>query len=115
MRVTLSPLSNVISFVGHSVKQCIIKINIKYLHCQRLFNKLRCFFGYSLGVAKTAFLGMRISPELRKQLQQIAQREERSISQICEVFLRGGAAAYQTEGAKYLERILAKRKGQTEQ
>ena len=66
-------------------------------------------------MAKSAFLGMRISPELRKYLEQIALREERSISQICEVLLRGGVAAYQKEGSKYLERILAKRKNDTEQ
>jgi hypothetical protein len=72
------------------------------------------FFGYSLVVPKSAFLGMRISPELRKQLEQIALREERSISQICEVLLRGGAAAYQKEGSKYLQRILSRRKGETE-
>ena len=66
-------------------------------------------------MAKSAFLGMRISPELRKYLEQIALREERSISQICEVLLRGGVAAYQKGGSKYLERILAKRKNDTEQ
>ena len=66
-------------------------------------------------MAKSAFLGMRISPELRKHLEQIALREERSISQICEVLLRGGVAAYQRDGSKYLERILAKRKSDTEQ
>ena len=66
-------------------------------------------------MAKSAFLGMRISPELRKYLEQIALREERSISQICEVLLRGGVAAYQKEGSKYLERILVKRKNDTEQ
>lgn len=71
--------------------------------------------GYSLEVAKSAFLGMRISPELRKQLAQIALREERSTSQICEVLLRGGVAAYQKEGTKYLQRILAKAKSDTEQ
>lgn len=73
------------------------------------------FFGYSLEVAKSAFLGMRIGSELREQLEQIALREERSMSQICEVLLRGGAAAYQKEGSKYLQRILSRRKGATEQ
>jgi len=84
------------------------------LYCQRLFNSFATLFGYSLGMAKSAFLGMRISPDLRKQLEQIAQREERSISQICEVLLRGGAAAYRREGAKYLQRILEKSKGEAD-
>jgi predicted transcriptional regulator len=72
-------------------------------------------FGYILLVAKSAFLGMRIPSELKKQLEQIARREERSISQICEVLLREGAAAYQKEGSKYIQRILARRKDASEQ
>lgn len=56
-----------------------------------------------------------MNPELKKQLQQIAQREERSISQVCEVLLRGGVAAYQKEGAKYLQRLLSGRKGEMEE
>jgi len=85
-----------------------------YPLCQRLFNNLAGFFGYSFDVPKSAFIGMRISPELRRQLEQIALREERSISQICEVLLRGGVTAYQKDGAKYLQRILTNRKSATE-
>jgi hypothetical protein len=66
-------------------------------------------------MAKSAFLGLRVSPELRKQLEQIAQREERSISQVCEVLLRGGVTAYQKSGSKYLQRLLSERKGETGQ
>ena len=66
-------------------------------------------------MAKSAFLGFRLNPELRKQLEKIALREERSISQICEVLLRGGVAAYQKEGSKYVQRFLSRRKGETEQ
>jgi hypothetical protein len=73
------------------------------------------FFGYIGAMAKSAFLGIRMNPELRKQLEQIAQREERSISQVCEVLLRGGVAAYQKEGAKYLQRLLSGRKSEMEQ
>jgi hypothetical protein len=51
-----------------------------------------------------------MDPELRKQLEQIALREERSISQVCEVLLRGGVAAYQKGGGKYLQRLLSGRK-----
>jgi len=65
-------------------------------------------------MAKSSFLGIRMNPELKKQLQQIAQREERSISQVCEVLLRGGVATYQKEGAKYLQRFLSGRKGEME-
>jgi hypothetical protein len=66
-------------------------------------------------MAKSAFLGIRMNPELKKQLEQIALREERSISQVCEVLLRGGAAAYQKEGSKYFQRLLSGRKSETEQ
>jgi len=65
-------------------------------------------------VAKSAFLGFRLDPELKKQLEKIALREERSISQICEVLLRGGVAAYQKEGPKYVQRFLSGRKIEAE-
>jgi hypothetical protein len=61
-------------------------------------------------MAKSAFLGIRLNPELKKQLEQIALREERSISQVCEVLLRGGIGAYQKEGSKYLQSLLSGRK-----
>ena len=66
-------------------------------------------------MAKSAFLGLRVNPQLRKHLEQIAQREERSISQVCEVLLRGGVLAYQKSGSKYFQRLLSERKGETEQ
>jgi hypothetical protein len=72
------------------------------------------FWGYICTVAKSAFIGMRMNPELRMQLERIAHREERSISQICEVLLRGGVAAYQKEGSRYLQRFLSKQKPETE-
>lgn len=71
--------------------------------------------GYICTVAKSAFLGIRMNPELRTQLERIAQKEERSISQVCEVLLRGGVAAYQKEGSRYLQRFLSKQKPETEQ
>jgi hypothetical protein len=59
-------------------------------------------------VPKTAFLGFRVSPDLKKQLEFIAQKEERSISQVCEVLLRGGVASYKRQGSKYLQGLLSK-------
>ena len=61
---------------------------------------------YICAVTKSAFLGIRMHPELRTQLERIAQREERSKSQISEVLLRGGVAAYQKDGSKYFQRVL---------
>lgn len=65
-------------------------------------------------MAKRAFLGFRLLPELKNELERIAAREERSISQICEVLLRGGVEAYKKEGSKYLQRFLAKYKQEQE-
>jgi hypothetical protein len=61
-------------------------------------------------MAKSAFLGIRMDPKLRTELEVIAQKEERSMSQICEVLLRGGVSAYEKEGSKYLQRYLLKPK-----
>jgi hypothetical protein len=55
---------------------------------------------------KNAPLAFRIPGELKKSLQQIANREARSISQICEILLTIGTEAYGREGSKYLERYL---------
>ena len=61
-------------------------------------------------MAKKAFLGFRLNPELKKQLEEIALAEERSISQVCEMLLRKGAEAYQKKGPKYLQQFLPRQK-----
>jgi len=55
---------------------------------------------------KNAPLAFRIPGELKRSLQQIANREARSISQICEILLTIGTEAYGKEGSKYLNRYL---------
>jgi len=55
---------------------------------------------------KDAPLAFRIPSELKKGLEQIADREARSISQICELLLKGGVEAYKKEGPEYLHRLL---------
>jgi len=57
-------------------------------------------------VARKTFLGVRIDPELRKALEEVANLEERSVSQICELMLRKGVEGYKKEGTKYLQRPL---------
>ena len=64
-------------------------------------------------VAKKEFLAFRLNPELKQQIQEIADSEERSISQICDLLLRGGVEAYKREGPQYLQRLLAKQKPKT--
>lgn len=73
------------------------------------------FRGNIGSVPKTAFLGFRVSPDLKKQLEVIAQKEERSISQICDVLLRGGVAAYKRQGPKYLQGFLSKQETESRQ
>jgi hypothetical protein len=58
---------------------------------------------------KNAPLAFRISSELKKTLEQIANREARSISQICEILLTIGTETYGKEGSKYLLRYLGQR------
>jgi hypothetical protein len=56
---------------------------------------------------KKDFVAFRIPPELKKEIQEIADREARSISQICELLLADGVQAYKKEGAKFLQRLVA--------
>ena len=60
-------------------------------------------------VAKKVFLGFRLNPDLKKQLEEIAAHEERSLSQICELLLRKGVDGYKKEGAAYFRRTIASR------
>jgi hypothetical protein len=55
---------------------------------------------------KNAPLAFRVSNDLKKNLQRIADREARSTSQICELLLTIGVDAYEKEGARYLQRLL---------
>ncbi len=55
-------------------------------------------------------MGFRLNSELKEKLEQIAAREERSTSQVCELLLRGGVDMYEREGTKYLQRILSQQK-----
>jgi hypothetical protein len=59
---------------------------------------------------KNAPLAFRIPSELKRALQQIADREARSISQVCEILLTIGADAYEKEGPRYLHRFLDREK-----
>jgi hypothetical protein len=73
----------------------------------QLGNSKKLVFSYNLCIMKkNAPLAFRIPGELKKSLQQIANREARSISQICEILLTIGTEAYGKEGSKYLHRYL---------
>jgi len=59
---------------------------------------------------KNTPLAFRISSELKKNLQRIADHEARSISQVCEILLTIGVDVYEKEGTKYLQRFLVRQK-----
>jgi hypothetical protein len=55
-------------------------------------------------------IGVRVPAGLKTALIQIAKKEGRSLAQLCEILLRGGATEYQVEGPKYLQRLLSRQK-----
>ena len=52
----------------------------------------------------------RVDPELRGDIQRIAEEEQRTITQICEMLLHEGVEAYKKEGSKFVQRLVAKQK-----
>ena len=65
---------------------------------------------YIAEVARTGFLVFRVNPELRRDIQQIADEEQRTITQVCEMLLHEGVEAYKKEGPKFMHRLVAKQK-----
>lgn len=59
-------------------------------------------------------IGVRVSVELKKALIQIAKNEDRSLAQICEIFLRDGVLSYKEDGTKFFQRVRARHKGGVE-
>lgn len=57
--------------------------------------------------AKDTRLTFRVHSELKKQLETLANKEKRSVAQICEAFLEAGLRAYKREGAKSIHRLLS--------
>lgn len=66
--------------------------------------------GYISLVPKTEFLAFRLAPELKRELQRIADEEQRPLSQICEMLLYEGTESYKKEGNKFIQRLVAKQK-----
>ena len=55
-------------------------------------------------------IGVRVSGELKKSLSQIAKSEDRSLAQVCEMFLRDGVLSYKEYGARFFRRLLSRHK-----
>jgi hypothetical protein len=66
--------------------------------------------GYISKVARTGFLVFRVDPALRRDVERIADEEQRTITQICELLLHEGVEAYKKEGSKFMQRLIAKQK-----
>jgi hypothetical protein len=58
---------------------------------------------YISGVAKTEFIAFRVAPELKRELQRIADDEQRALSQVCEMFLYEGVEDSKKEGPKFID------------
>ena len=55
-------------------------------------------------------MAFRVSPDLKNEIQGIANSEARSISQVCELLLTEGVHTYKKEGPKFMQRLVAKQK-----
>lgn len=65
---------------------------------------------YISGVAKTEFIAFRVTPELKLELERIANDEQRALSQICEMFLYEGVESCKKEGSRFMQRLVSKQK-----
>jgi hypothetical protein len=59
---------------------------------------------------KDTQLTLRIRSDLKKQLESVAEREGRSVAQVCEVFLEASFENYKKEGTRLLQRFLTQRR-----
>jgi hypothetical protein len=53
-----------------------------------------------LGVKYTDYVALRLEPEMRKRLQDLAEAEERSIGAIARIILREGLEAREAKGSR---------------
>jgi len=51
-----------------------------------------------------------VDPTLRRDIQRIADEEQRTITQVCEMFLHEGVEDYKKDGTKFIQRLVAKQK-----
>lgn len=57
---------------------------------------------------KDTRLTFRVHSNLKKDLEAIADREGRSVAQICDAFLKAGLEAYRKSGSKYVQRFISR-------
>ena len=61
-----------------------------------------------LEMKKDARLTFRVRSGLKRDVEEIANREGHSVAQICEAFLLAGSEAYKKQGRKFVQRTLAR-------
>ena len=54
---------------------------------------------------KDAFIGLRVTAELKQKLEVYAEQEARSLSQMCELLLLGGLQSYEKDGSRYMQQL----------
>lgn len=59
---------------------------------------------------KDTRLTFRVHSSLKKDLEAIADREGRSVAQVCDAFLKAGSEIYMKKGPKFLQRFLSRQK-----
>lgn len=60
-------------------------------------------------MAKETRLTFRVRSELKKSLEVIAEKEARSVAQICEMILQSAVKVYEKEGSKYFYKLISHR------
>jgi len=66
-------------------------------------------------MVKNARLTLRMDPDLRVGVEEIAAREGRSVTQVCDAFLKAGVEAYRKQGHKFLQKYIARNRPQISQ
>ena len=59
---------------------------------------------------KDTRLTFRVHSSLKKDLEAIADREGRSVAQVCDAFLKASSEIYMKKGPKFLQRFLSRQK-----
>jgi hypothetical protein len=59
---------------------------------------------------KDTRLTFRVHSSLKKNLEAIADREGRSVAQVCDAFLKASSEIYMKNGPKFLQRFLSRQK-----
>ena len=89
----------------HNVSQCVHS-------CQVFFSGKNGALEYNaMDMRKDTALSIRVPQKLKAELEQVALKEGRSISQVCEALLSGGIKTYQKRGSRYIQRFLSRGQG----